>query len=161
MMNKSIWLPRFTVLPALLLVLAGCPDPNTGGGEGTGEGVRAAQLSVGLSGTAKSGTVSYAVQVDGGPSEISAFGLDINFDPAVLTYKGWEKGDLTGSFTQVGANNIDEDTVRVGGFSVDGSVPAGATGSLAIIQFEATGNAPDSLSITEAMDHIKGFSTGQ
>jgi hypothetical protein len=150
---------RFWLLPALLAVLAGCPaDDGEGSGEGAGERI-GGQLAVERVGAAAGSTVSYEVRVDGGPSEITAFGLDVTYDPAALSYVGWEKGGLTQGFTQVGANGIAEDTVRIGGFTVDGAVPAGATGSLAALQFEVVGTAPSELSIRESMDDLKAFST--
>ena len=155
---------RVWMLPALLLVFAGCPGED-GSGEGTGESQiedvgGARQLSVTRIGDAKApgSTIVYEVRVDGGPTPVDAFGLDVSFDPAELRYVGYERGDLTATFTQLAANGIAEDRVRVGGFTVEGAVPAGAVGSLAVLEFEVVSDAPGLLGVVNPLDDIAGFS---
>lgn len=160
MKTMRVWI----LLAALAFPLAGCPggdNENTGATEPEAEAA-AAQLAVELvRGDAKQAgsLVTYAVRINGGPSAIKAFGLDVTFDPAALRYAEWATGALTGAFTHLGANQVADGTLRIGGFTVDDPIPAGAEGSLVELQFEVVSEAPETLAIAEAVDDVSTFST--
>ena len=157
MLVKRIWIVPMLVL---LLAIAGCPNGDSAG-EASGEnGGAVKELAVQLAsgdGKAIASTVTYEVLVNGGPSDIHAFGLDVGFDPNQLSYIDWEKGDLTAGFTQIGANAIAGNRVRVGGFTVDEPVLAGSNGALIALHFEVLAQAPDSLPVSNAVDDVQAY----
>ncbi len=139
------------------VLIVGCPRETA---EEQPEPEPTKQLAVKLaSGDAKQAgsTVTYEVAIDGGPSAISAFGLDVHYDPAALKYVSWEKGALTEGFTQVGANQVSEGVLRIGGFTVSAPVAAGAHGAIAQVQFEVVSVAPASLALSNNVDDISAF----
>lgn len=104
-------------------------------------------------------TVRYEIRVTNAPEAISAFGLDIAYQPANVTYtEKWERGPLTADFTEVGANQIGEGRIRVGGFTVGKAISLDASGVLAILEFEAGAFTPPQLSVVDTVDNLASFS---
>ncbi len=143
----------------LAIGLVSCPDggTNTDGAAKAGDLQLVAERVGEKAGTAGA-SVSYAIRVSEGPESIDAFGLDIAYDPSLLTYTSeWERGDLTADFTQVGVNEVEPGRIRLGGFSVGEPVPAGAKGALAVLQFEAVSYTPSRLSVLRPVDDVASF----
>lgn len=140
---------------AFVVVAAGCPREETAKGE--------RQLWVGLSSDgakAAGSTVQYDVRTSSGPSVIDAFGLDIRYDTEALRYTGaWSRGALTEGFTQVGVNEIQPGTLRLGGFTVAEPIPLGSTGALASLEFEVLSKAPEELGIASQVDDIVNYTS--
>jgi hypothetical protein len=139
----------------LVLSMGATSCPPKGGGQNQA-GLRAAREG---GGTPEEGArVPYKVQVENAPRQVSAFGMDIRYDPAQLEYTGtWERGELTEGFTQVGVNEISPGVLRVGGFTVGDPIAAEATGVLTTLEFTARAYAPTQLSVVNPVDDVEGF----
>lgn len=102
--------------------------------------------------------VFYAVRLAGGPKPVEAFGLEVAYDPSLVRFSSaWERGELTTDFTQVGVNEVEVGSIRVGGFNVGEPIPAGADGVLAMLEFEALSYTPSRLSILNPVDDVASF----
>jgi len=101
-------------------------------------------------------TVHYVVHIEEATGPIQAFGLDLAFDPAHLSYTGtWERGNLTKSFTEVGTNEVEAGRIRVGGFTVGESIPETSSGDLVVLEFEVLSYSPSRLSVVAQVDDLK------
>lgn len=82
-------------------------------------------------------SVALMISVMGNKKEITSFGLEMTFDPAVFKYQSTRKSDLTESWAAVDGNEASPGLVIIGGFMGSGTpVPAGSSGSLAIVNIE-------------------------
>ncbi|MEW5803118.1 MAG: MopE-related protein [bacterium] len=79
--------------------------------------------------------VRVPVNVRYAPGSISSFGLEVTYNGDALHYSGYEKGDLTTSFTMLDVSVVDSNTLRVGGFTFGSSIPQGANGPLVWLKF--------------------------
>lgn len=99
----------------------------------------------------------------GNSREIKSFGLEMTFDPAVFQYQGTHKSDLTASWASVDGNETSPGKLIIGGFTGSGNpVPAGSSGSLAIVKIKVIYNGSDdgfssSISIKNYSDDIVGL----
>ncbi|MEW5735482.1 MAG: PKD domain-containing protein [Thermodesulfobacteriota bacterium] len=98
------------------------------------------------------------VMVNIAPNPVSALGMDILFDPAVLQYKGViAKGDLTQGFNYLLANEVTPGDLRIGGIIAPGEIPLDASGSLVTIYFDVIGSGNSTLRIVDQKDHIASW----
>jgi len=67
-------------------------------------------------------------------SALSAFGLQVRFDPGAFTFKQALPGDLDPGWTMFGARETQPGLLTVGGFSLDSLLP-GSSGALAVLEF--------------------------
>jgi hypothetical protein len=84
-------------------------------------------------GSALGDTVEVAIRLEDTQQEVDAAGLDFPYDPAVLEYVGYRRGDLTQSWAFFDAAQL-QNKVRVGGFSST-SIPIGSSGAFVILRF--------------------------
>lgn len=78
-------------------------------------------------------TVLVDISIENCPSPIDAGGLDLMYDPAVLTYVSCARGDLTAGWDYFSCANRG-DYIRVGGFDLV-PIPQGSTGTFARLVF--------------------------
>ena len=79
--------------------------------------------------------INLEIMVIGNSKEITSFGLEMTFDPAVFKYQSSEKSDLTASWATVDGNKINPGHLVIGGFMGSGNpVPTGSGGNLAIVK---------------------------
>ena len=106
-----------------------------------------------------SGTsVIYEVRIAESPQTIEAFGVDIQYDTAQLTYSdAWTRGELTTDFAFVGANEIEAGVVRVAGVRSEESIARGTSGVLINLDFQVIGLPPERLLIINPIDDLEFF----
>jgi outer membrane protein assembly factor BamB len=109
--------------------------------------------------------VTIPVRVQNTPNEIDTLGFKVTYNPSVLEYAGFERGDLTpdSTFSQIGVNTAGPNKLAVGGFSYDQSIPQGASGDLILLKFMVNVNAGIeghcySLTIENLVDDLSLFS---
>ncbi len=105
--------------------------------------------------------VAVEILLDGNPDPVDAFGLDLGYDPTMLSFARVEPGDLTGDFVVVEGMEQWPGVLTVGGFGTT-SVPVGSSGSLATVVFEVTcGGCAEgqesALTITSPVDDLQGL----
>jgi len=108
--------------------------------------------------------VTFTIQISGNTQTITAFGLEMSFDPAMFDYLDTGKGSLTGGWGAVAGNLIRSGVVRIGGFGGTSSIRVGSSGSIAVVRLRVTGGAsPDgtrtSVSIGSFTDDIVSMRT--
>jgi len=86
---------------------------------------------------------------------LGAFGFDLSFSSRDLAFMGVEWTDLTAGFTQLGANEVDEGIVRVGGYSSQPVLPESA-GVLVSLVFRVLQRSaePTAFSIINTYDDL-------
>jgi hypothetical protein len=84
-------------------------------------------------------------------------------DSNKLAFLGWQQGDLTATWSFIGANEdvSQPDIIHIAGFAID-AIPAGSSGSLIILTFQLTTAAHNGeqldLVLQNLRDDIDGFS---
>lgn len=120
-------------------------------------------LSVSSATGDKGDTVTIYVNLNDG-SGVMAFGFDLTFDSSVLTYIDTGKGGLVPGGWNFNSNVIGGSTVRVGGYSGDGTTPLNSGGgSLAAVQFQIKSTAAYGSTVLTSCnptDDISGVSCG-
>ena len=78
-------------------------------------------------------TVTIELSIEDSPVPIDAAGIDITYDPAVLTYLSCEAGELTAAWSVFGCADLGR-SIRVGGFD-PAPIPVGSNGVFARLFF--------------------------
>jgi hypothetical protein len=89
---------------------------------------------------------------------ISVFGARINYPVSLLEYEGTTAGDLTAAFEVLGGQATGPN-LRIGGWSLSTYVPAGASGSLAIVSFVVIAAGTGEFALTDFTDDIASYET--
>jgi hypothetical protein len=80
--------------------------------------------------------VQVQIKITENLSAISSFGLDLTYDNTFFSYNGISKGSLVSDWALVDANEITPGTIRIGGYSGEGTtIPACSTGFIALLDF--------------------------
>ncbi len=87
---------------------------------------------------------------------IEAFGLDLVFPAAILSFVGLTPGDLTSDFTNISALE-DDGVVTVGGFTLEEAIPSGAAGRLAYLRFVVTAPGTGSFVTHSYVDDLQAY----
>lgn len=92
--------------------------------------------------------------------EITAFGLDLTFDSAILQYQAIAKGRLTQNWALLNANEITPGTLRIGGvLGLPPPIVGDVIGEIAVISFEIIGTAATTqLCVTNMVDALANYS---
>ncbi len=107
----------------------------------------------------KSDTITFTVSVNSAPNEVDAFGFDVNFDHSILTYEAYTRGDLVEEWDFFDVSNPVDGVVRVGGFTTKEKIAEDASGAMVKLTFTVISVADDTLTLSELVDDIAGWST--
>ena len=107
----------------------------------------------------KGDTITFTVSVNSAPNEVVSFGFDVNFDHRILTYKSHTRGDLVKGWDFFDVSNPGNGVVRVGGFTTKEKIAEDASGAMVNLTFAVIGGADNTLTFTELVDDIVGWST--
>jgi hypothetical protein len=120
----------------------------------------AADLSLNSQYGKKNSTVSFHVTVESAPNDVASFGLEVQYDPSILRYKGCYPGDLVSGFDFFNANNASPGIVRAGGFvAADGGISRGERGTLLSLSFNVVGHDDCQVRLVKLKDDIKTWNT--
>lgn len=100
-------------------------------------------------------TVAFTVHADAG---ISVFGARINYPAHLLEYESTAAGDLTAAFEYLDGQATGPN-LRIGGWSWSTYVPAGASGSLALISFLVIAAGAGEFGLADFTDDIDSYET--
>ncbi len=106
--------------------------------------------------------IQIAVSMSNGETPVEAFGFDLHYCTDMLEYVSCEYGELTLAWPYLNCNPAEPGIVRVGGFSPM-PIPAGSSGSIAVLTFTVTCGAcnPEDeceISLTDLVDDFEGWS---
>ncbi len=107
-------------------------------------------------------SVSIPVNIQNAPNNVTAFGFEVNIAvPAMLNYTGFEWGSLIGSFDNFNCSEPSDGVIRCGGFTANGGVVSGDSGSVVTLQFDVDLNcgAEYQLSLQNLADDMTGWTT--
>jgi len=108
---------------------------------------------------ASGGLVTIPVRINNAPNDVSSFGFELVYDPAMLIYKGFERGALTEDFDYFDAQIVSDGIIRCGG-AQNKDIHNGASGSILFVEFEIIQADPATkLSLRELKDDIANWTT--
>ncbi|MCP4106145.1 MAG: hypothetical protein GY749_11495, partial [Desulfobacteraceae bacterium] len=92
--------------------------------------------SIDIAGIAHGDNISVPVRIQNAPNAFSSVGFEIFYNPAVLTYTGFEKkGALAENFDQFNVSKTTSGFIRCGGFKSSGEISAGTSADLVYLKF--------------------------
>jgi hypothetical protein len=107
-------------------------------------------------------TVIFTMSVNNAPNDVSSLGMEISYAPAVLEYVG-DAGDFSGTLMEVWSfkqiSNPSPGLLIFGGFTVNGQITAGSSGSLVKLTFNVIGTEGYQLTLSQLKDNIDGWNT--
>jgi hypothetical protein len=120
-------------------------------------------------------TVTFTVFISTAPNEVTAFGLEITFDPSVLSFDTTDTnsdliadaatpGPLVEGWTFFGVSSPASGRIRVGGSTITNGIAAGASGVLLQLTFTVVGDgdpASTTLAIVRPRDDVTTWTLGQ
>ncbi len=99
--------------------------------------------------------ITFVLTIDKAPNQVRALGFDVVYDPKVLKYSKYVKGELVKKFDMFDASKIKDGQVRVGGFEArDDLIMAGKSGELVRLEFQVTGKGNSGLQLVRLKDDI-------
>ncbi len=102
--------------------------------------------------------VTVKIGINGNLSKISAFGLNVTFDPSMYSYVGFSNGTLTSSWGGVAASSVGGGVIIVGGYGGVNSIPVSSVGTLIEIRLRVNGSSANrSICIGAFTDDIVGL----
>ena len=107
-------------------------------------------------------SVSFALTVHDAPNYVEAFSLEVWYDPNILEFESFEKGELAKQFIVFNASTPESGVVRVAGFapSEGTGISEGASGELAVLCFGLiTPCVATNLNLRALIDDVEGWDT--
>jgi hypothetical protein len=109
-------------------------------------------------GNDKERKVTYVLLVDKSPNQVRAMGFDVTYDPKVLKYSGYTKGELIRNFDMFDAAELKDGLLRVGGFEArSDSILPGKSGELISFNFNIIGKGNSNLNLIRLKDDISAW----
>jgi len=119
----------------------------------------AGSIAIEITGADTAGQTEAAVVIAGETQEISAFGMQVRFDPEQLAFKEARPGTLDPGWLMFGARESAPGVVTAGAVSLE-SLPAGSAGSLMRLLFVQSGGKPaaaGSLTLSDLADDVSAL----
>lgn len=108
--------------------------------------------------------IKIPVRIQTAPHEVFALGCEITYNPSVLEYLGFERGDLVNSFTMFDVKSADSGRLRAGGLTTGDAIPQGASGRVVLLRFKVKGGMEGGcypLKLVNLRDDLTQFSSSQ
>jgi len=118
----------------------------------------AANLNLDNQGASVGQTVTFTVTVEDTPNGVDALVFDIIFDNNVLSYEGFDPGELVEGFLLFHVSNPSPGTVRVAGITAN-PIAAGASGNLVRLNFTVAAGEASDLTFQNLKDDLVGWTT--
>jgi hypothetical protein len=105
-------------------------------------------------------TVVFELTINNAPNTVSAMGLDLSYNPDILSFQSYEIGGLVSRFNVINAAENSDGIVRIGGVSLTAAnqIQKGESGLLIKLSFNVLSNNSTTLQLLELFDHFKGWS---
>jgi hypothetical protein len=101
------------------------------------------------------------VKIKAAPGTVSSLGFDVTYDPSVLEYSNYERGDLVKLFDMFGVDPVTPGKLRIGGISSENGIQKGASGYVVQLKFKVKGGQESncySLQMGRLLDDFAHFS---
>jgi len=104
-------------------------------------------------------TVVFELTINNAPNTVSVMGLDISYNPDILAFQSYEKGELASRFDFFNLNENSDGIVRIGGLSSTANkIQKGESGLLIKLSFNVLSYNSTALELLNLEDHIQGWS---
>ncbi|MCP4349420.1 MAG: hypothetical protein GY795_28400 [Desulfobacterales bacterium] len=147
-MTLSMFIMIAGISNAQNVITSGCAEDDSG--------------SIDIAGTSAvcGGNISVPVRIQNAPDAFGSVGFEIAYNPAVLTYTGFEKqGTLTENFDHFDVSEIYAGLIRCGGFKSSNEISAGTGNDLVYLKFTVSSGCNESkLEIRGLKDDITSWS---
>lgn len=102
--------------------------------------------------------ITFVLVIDKAPNQVRALGLDVAYDPKVLHYSTYAKGDLVKAFDMFDVSKLKEGLLRMGGFEArEDFISAGKRGELVRLNFQLIGKGNLDLRLINLKDDISSW----
>ena len=105
--------------------------------------------------------VTIPITVASAPNDVASLGFDVSFDPSVLQYTGYTRGNLVQAFDFFDVSTPESGLLRVGGFEAGAdTIAEGASGTLVELRFLVIDCVPQDTSdlpIDSLKDDLSGW----
>lgn len=106
----------------------------------------------------KENKISFIMAIDKAPNQVRALGFDVVYDPQVLKYSGYTRGELVKNFDMFDASQLREGQLRVGGFEArENLILPGKSGTLVKLNFQIIGKGVQDVQLTSLKDDISSW----
>jgi|GEM_PF-1352022 len=110
----------------------------------------------------KGDEVRIPVRIQVAPYGISSLGFEFTYDPAVMEYTAYERGDLVVSFALFDVSKVSPGRLRVAGISTAGGIQKKASGYIVWLKFKIVGGVDNecfSLGLEKLTDDLANLSS--
>lgn len=106
-------------------------------------------------------TVSISISIVSAGNKVTALGFDLQFDPSVLEYVQFERGQLiVNGFIFFDVGELGNGTLRIGGFeSGNNAIDAGQSGDIVLLTFNVLQCKNSQLSLLNLVDDFQIWNT--
>ena len=102
--------------------------------------------------------VTFVLMIDKAPNQVRALGFDVVYNPKVLKYSNYEKGELVKKFDMFDASKLKDGLLRVGGFEArEDLIVPGKCGELVRLYFQLIGKGNLDLQLINLKDDISSW----
>jgi hypothetical protein len=103
--------------------------------------------------------ITLVLLIDKAPNQVRALGFDVVYDPKVLKYSKYIKGELVTKFDMFDASKLKNGQIRVGGFEARNDlIVAGKSGELVRLDFQPVGKGDMAVQLIGLKDDISAWS---
>jgi len=96
------------------------------------------------------------------PHDVKSFGFDVRYDPSILEYTRYERGNMTEEFDFFDCVQGEPGKIRCGGFHKDaGAIPIGQRGEVVVLYFKKIDCRNTSLGLEGLVDDMDNWTTGE
>ncbi len=119
-------------------------------------------IQVGLFETQTTNQIDLLISLESSPNRVRSLGFDVIYDPGMLRYKNYKKGELIKKFDMFDVRKKQDGFLRVGGFEArEDLIPEGKSGELISISFEVIKKGKLDVDLIRLKDDIKSWCVGK
>ena len=105
--------------------------------------------------------VSFKVSINMAPNAVQSFGFDLHFDPEILEYSDYNRGEIMEEYDFMDCVQIKPGVLRCGGFdNGEHCILAGQTGVMVVLYFHKINCKNTLLSLKDLTDDLELWSFG-
>ncbi|MEW5802032.1 MAG: cohesin domain-containing protein [bacterium] len=106
-------------------------------------------------------SVMFTVSVKNAPNSVQCFGFEVHFNPQVLAYSQYERGEMVEKCKYFSCVQVEPGVLRCGGFNTaKNTIPSGQSGNVLFLYFKKVKCQNSTLSIDGEVDDLKDWETG-
>lgn len=102
--------------------------------------------------------INFQISINSAPNTIHAFGFDLYFDPEILEYEKYAKGNLLGQYELFDCIQLEPGKLRCGGINTgEGTILKGQGGNIINLSFRKIECQKTTLCINNLVDDIENW----